>query len=476
MMSIPDWVPDATFYQIFPDRFANGNPENDPANVQPWGSPPTRWHYQGGDLAGITAHLDYLQDLGITALYLNPIFHSTANHRYHIIDYFKIDPFLGELTDFQTLVKELHRRDMRIILDGVLNHCGRGFFAFDDVLENGPHSPYLDWFHINGFPLDAFGRGPARKYSAWWNIKDLPKFNTDNPAVRRYLFDMTRYWLDQGIDGWRLDVPNEIDDDGFWAEYRALVEHANPEAYLTGEIWLVDPKWVDEQHFHGQMNYPLRLAILNELSADMSGEPGGEAPGGGAPKMGLRAHLQAAQKTFALPTRMAMYNLLGSHDTRRVHTVLRSQRPKLLLAYAAMFAMPGAPAIYYGDEIGLRGGNEPASRGAFPWDETQWDHELRHWIKTLIGLRKQSAALRRGELRLLPSKDESLLAFERVHQGDCMVVLLNFSGQSQTYKVNKGHYHDLFSGQHYAANQSINLTPWGTAWLQADKHQNREEI
>ena len=452
-MSIPDWVPDSVFYQIFPDRFANGDPGNDPANVRPWGSPPTRWHYQGGDLAGITQRLDYLQDLGIIALYLNPIFHSTANHRYHTTDYFKVDPFLGDLDDFKTLLNEAHRRGMRLIIDGVLNHCGRGHFAFADVLENGPRSPYLDWFHIERFPLKAFSRGPALNFTGWWDIKDLPKFNTDNPSVRKHLFGMTRYWTELGLDGWRLDVPNEIDDDEFWAEYRALVTGINPDAYLVGEIWTLSTRWVDEQHFHGLMNYPLRSAIQGELL----GDPDAAA---------LRAHLRIAAGTYSLDTRLVMYNLLGSHDTSRLISRLHGHRAKTRLAYAALLGLPGVPSIYYGDEVGLRGGKEPASRGAFPWDESQWDQELRAWIQKLIALRQRLPALRRGELTDKTPQGDDFLVFERRLDQESVTLLLNFSDQTQRYPVLDGGQADLLADVTYAPSEDVIVAPWSATWLQ----------
>jgi glycosidase len=162
-MTVPYWVQDAVFYQIFPDRFANGDPSNDPPNVKAWGSPPTIWDFQGGDLRGVIQRLDYLLDLGVNAIYLNPIFQATSTHRYNTSDYFQIDPKLGTLADFRALLDAAHRNGMRVIIDGVFNHCGRGFFAFADLLENGEHSPYKDWFHVKKFPLDAYGHGDIQE-------------------------------------------------------------------------------------------------------------------------------------------------------------------------------------------------------------------------------------------------------------------------------------------------------------------------
>lgn len=384
-MTVPAWVYDSIFYQIFPDRFLNGDPANDPPNKQQWGTMPDIVHFQGGDLAGIQKKLDYLYDLGINAIYLNPIFLSPSTHRYNTVDYYAIDPKLGSMSDFKSLLAAAHQKGMRIILDGVFNHCGRGFFAFNDILENEGDSPYLNWFHVQRFPLNAFTPGKSTNYTAWWGFKSLPKFNTDYPAVRKYLLEVSRYWIDQGIDGWRLDVPNEIDDDHFWAEFRQVVRDANPNAYLIGEIWELDPRWVDDRHFDGLMNYPIRKAILGLLK----GEEDGAA---------FRKAVDAVVNAYPYANVLAMYSLLGSHDVERIRTLLNGSVEKTSLAFTLLYGLPGIPAIYYGDEIGMEGGRDPDCRRAFIWDEKKWSHTLHGHIRLLNQIRMAYTALRRGDI------------------------------------------------------------------------------
>ncbi len=213
----PEWVRDAVFYQIFPDRFAKSERVRKASNLETWESPPTVHGYKGGDLLGVVEHLDYLQDLGITALYFNPVFQSASNHRYHTHDYYQVDPMLGGNAALRELVDACYERGLKIVLDGVFNHSSRGFFQFNDILENGPHSAYLDWFNIRELPLKAYSGedGDRLGYDAWWGLPALPKFNTDTSAVRDFLWNVGTYWLEFGIDGWRLDVPNEIGDDAF---------------------------------------------------------------------------------------------------------------------------------------------------------------------------------------------------------------------------------------------------------------------
>ena len=416
-MTVPNWVKDSVFYQIFPDRFANGNPANDPPNVQPWGATPTVRGFQGGDLAGIIQKLDVLVDLGINGIYLNPIFLSASTHRYDTMDYFRIDPKLGSLEDFNALITAAHQRNIRVVLDGVFNHCSRGFFAFNDILENGVDSPYLDWFHVHRLPLRAYEHGHARNYEAWWGIKSLPKFNTSNQAVRRYLLSVARYWIEQGADGWRLDVPNEIDDDSFWAEFRETVYQANPQAYTIGEIWEADPRWANATHFDGLMNYPLRAALQQFLTGQMS----------------ARQFQQRIESLLALYPRenvYAMYNLLGSHDTERILTFLDGDLRKVRLAFLFLFAFPGVPSVYYGDEIGLPGGKDPDCRRAFPWDLEQWDQNLRGWVKQLIAIRKESAALRQGDYQtLFADEQRSIYAFARRQDNERVLIAMNAAGE-----------------------------------------------
>ena len=419
-MGIPTWVRDAVFYQIFPDRFANGNPENDPPNVQPWGTVPDRVHFQGGDFEGIVQNIDYLIDLGINAIYLNPIFLSPSTHRYNTVDYYRIDPKLGSITDFQRCLDRLHHHHIRLILDGVFNHCGRGFFAFNDLMENGAESPYRDWFHVKKFPVRAYTPGKARNYLGWWGYKSLPKFNTGHPAVRQYIMDVAKNWTEVGIDGWRLDVANEIDDDSFWTEFRSIVKTANPEAYLLGEIWDINPRWVGENHFDGLMNYPFRSAILNLLNA-----PGSV--------LDFITAIKAIVEAYPAENLAGMYLLLGSHDTERIKTLLNGDQLKLQLAYSLLFAFPGVAAIYYGDEIGMEGGRDPQCRRAFAWDEETWDLELRNHIKNLVAVRKTCSPLRQGNIVLIhPDHPIPVLAILRTTPEEQMLCTFNPTGQALT--------------------------------------------
>lgn len=463
-MTVPYWVEDAVFYQIFPDRFFNGDKSNDLPNFQDWDSAPTTHGFQGGDLRGIIARFDYLLDLGITGIYLNPIFQATSNHRYNISDYYKIDPKLGTLADFKALLEIAHQNQVRIILDGVFNHCGRGFFAFNDILENQDRSLYKSWFHVLRIPVDAYSPGDAQDYLAWWKYKSLPKFNTTNPAVRKYILDVARYWIDLGADGWRLDVPNEIDDDAFWADFRRVVKQANPEAYLVGEIWDAQRRWVGDDHFDGLMNYPFRESILGLLSSKLT-------------SLEFSENLEKIINTYPRENTFAMYVPMGSHDTERLQTALGSDQARVNLAFMLQFALPGAPAVYYGDEIGLDGGKDPACRRTFPWNKNQWNSSLREYVQKLIFLRKRNVALRRGNfIRLACGDGKGCATFARVLGQEKVLIVVNPGSARRTARISVSALgladgqilHNLLgSGEFIVAGDqlTVSLPGWSGMWL-----------
>ncbi len=462
-MTVPSWVQDSIFYQIFPDRFCNGSKENDPVNVLPWVATPTNNGFHGGDLRGIIDRFYYLVDLGVNALYLNPIFLSPSNHRYNTVDYYKVDPKLGTQAELLTLLDVAHRNNVRVILDGVFNHCGRGFFAFNDILENQSSSPYVNWFHINKFPVDAYSPGDATTYTGWWKFKSLPKFNTNEPAVRNYILGVARYWIEQGFDGWRLDVPNEIDDDPFWSEFRKVVHHVNQNAYLLGEIWDGNSRWVGDVHFDGLMNYPVRTLITDLLLQKQHPAE-------------FIAGIERNLQQYPQDNVFAQYNLLGSHDTERILTVLKDSVDKLKLAFLFLFTYPGAPAIYYGDEIGITGGSDPDCRKSFIWDEGKWNYSLRQWVRQLIWLRRERVALRRGEMKFVDCRNGACLVYFRKTQDDFCLVVINPSDNPQkiTIDIKTLGFNDaielksFFSSEKFYASEGSLIVPlqaWGSNLL-----------
>ncbi len=427
-LSTPDWVPDAVFYQIFPDRFARSGRVTGLTNLEPWDSPPTPHGFKGGDLWGVLDKLDYLQDLGVNALYLCPVFQSTANHRYHTHDYYRVDPVLGGDAALRALLDAAHERGMHVILDGVFNHASRGFFQFNHILENGPASPYLDWFIIRGFPLRAYSRKKPPNYACWWDLRALPKFNTANPAVRQFIYDVARYWIEFGADGWRLDVPNEIDDDKFWQEFRRVVKKTNPQAYIVGEIWGEGHRWLQGDQFDAIMNY---VWARTALGFALGRKPPKKLRHPDHPIKPLDANQFAAamERLVSLhPQKIthAQLNLLGSHDTPRLLSLARGDTARVRLAFLLQMTAPGAPCIYYGDEVGLTGGHDPDCRAAFPWDESRWDHALRDHVRQLIGLRHALPPLRRGDwVHMHISRKQNTYVFARRYQGETALVALN---------------------------------------------------
>jgi cyclomaltodextrinase len=431
MMSIetPEWVRDAIFYQIFPDRFACSERVLKPSNLEPWDSPCTSRGFKGGDLLGVVERLDYLQDLGVTAIYFNPIFQSTANHRYHPHDYYQVDPLLGGNQAFRILLEEAHRRGMRVVLDGVFNHASRGFFQFSHIVENGPASPYVDWFIVKEFPLRPYHAPKGQQgYEAWWDLPALPKLNVVTPAVREFLWDVARYWIEFGVDGWRLDVPAEIDDDEFWQEFRRRVRAANPDAYIVGEIWHEAHRWLQGDQFDAVMNYLFTRACLGYFVGDnLLRSEAAKCGYGQIDTLDDRAFADEIQRLlglYARPVTEVQYNLLGSHDTPRFKTLARGDSSAYRLATLFLMTHPGAPAIYYGDEIGMEGGHDPGCRRGFPWDQDRWDQDLLAYVQRCIALRKAHPALRRGDFTWL-FVGHGVVAYGRRLESETLLVVLN---------------------------------------------------
>jgi neopullulanase len=427
----PEWVRHAVFYQIFPDRFSRSPRTQHPRGLRftPWGSPPQPHDFQGGDLRGIVDRLDYLQDLGITALYLTPIFSSASNHRYHTYDYLEVDPLLGGNDALRELLDEAHARDMRVVLDGVFNHASRGLWAFHHILENGPDSPYIDWFIIHGWPLRPYSSDKHHppNYEAWWSLPALPKLNTRNPGVRDMIMHVARHWIEFGIDGWRLDVPTEIDDDSFWQEFRRVVRSANPEAYIVGEIWSAAHRWLQGDQFDAVMNYPLMGAAINFFGAKSLNAAWHHRELAVAPldSAAFAARVDEIMARYDPAITYVQLNLIGSHDTPRALWLMGGDRSALRLAALFQMTMPGAPCVYYGDEIGLTGGPDPGCRAAFPWhDEPAWDRDLLDFYRAAIALRRRYPVLRTGTFEPLPSPAETY-AFRRVLDGQQAVVAFN---------------------------------------------------
>jgi len=439
-MQTPDWVKHAVFYQIFPDRFArvpDAAPISSHVALEPWDAPPTLQGYKGGNLRGVLAKLDYLQDLGIDALYFTPIFQSASNHRYHTHDYYQVDPLLGGNDALRDLLEAARARGIKVVLDGVFNHASRGFFYFNDILENGPHSPWLDWFKVQQWPVRAYDGSLPANYKSWLNNRALPEFNHDHPDVREYIMRVAEYWLRFGIDGWRLDVPFEIEAPGFWQEFRDRVKAINPDAYIVGEIWRDARQWLDGTQFDAVMNYLFTGPTIAFAAGDRVVREYVEAPDY-YPYPALDAAGYCAKMTDLLALypweiQLAQLNLLSSHDTARILTVAGGDRASVQLSVLLQMTFPGAPCIYYGDEVGLPGALDPDSRRSFPREE-DWDRPLWQMHKDLIALRRQYPALRTGHYR--PLYAEGLVyVCERSLEGETLMIAANAGESPATAQV-----------------------------------------
>jgi len=493
----PEWSKNATWYQVFVDRFRNGNAENDPNPVRPWTSAwftPSPWErksgkefyedyvyhrFYGGDLQGLEGQLGYLKDLGVTALYLNPIFQARSPHKYDTTDYRHVDEHFGKVGDYAQVASEedlldpatwkwtdsdeifleflrkAHAQGFKVVIDGVFNHVGTAHPAFQDLLAKGRHSRFADWFEVTSWK-------PFR-YQGWAGFGELPVFKKGDGGfasaeVRDHLFAITRRWMDpdgdgdpsDGIDGWRLDVPNEIPGP-FWEDWRRLVKSINPEAYISGEIWDRADSWLEGNRFDAVMNYPFAAAAVDWL-------------GGGRKGRATSAFVtELADLRMAYPRAAtdSLMNLLDSHDTDRLVSMFanpgrdydRMNRPqddnpdydqgkpspecyaraRLLALLQATYV--GAPMIYYGDEVGMWGADDPSCRKPMLWKDLEPYQDAKHdfvmedqlqWYRRVFGLRRAHPALRTGSLHTLLVDDEQRLwVFERAGGGEKLLVALN---------------------------------------------------
>lgn len=439
----PDWVKNGIVYQIFPDRFCNGDKSNDVEGVLPWGEDVTSKSMFGGDLQGIIDKLDYLDDLGINIIYLTPIFLSSTNHKYNTADYYKIDPSFGDLEKAKELIQKCHEKGIKILLDAVFNHSGSDFFAFKDVIEKGEASKYKDWFFINNYPVDT----DKVNYTTFaTDVSTMPKLNTHNPEVKKYLLEVAEYWIKEiGIDGWRLDVSDEVDHQ-FWKAFRKTVKAANPEAIIIGEIMHESSTWMRGDEMDGFMNYPVRELLLDffarqAITADK-----------------FQEELTSYDVLYMKEINENLFNLLGSHDTPRFLTECKEDTDKLKLSIAFQYTYIGLPYIYYGDEVGMTGATDPYCRGCMIWEEEKQNKDLLSFYKKMNSIRKTEKTLVHGEYINLYSEN-ALLVYKRVLDDEEILVILNNDENSSTLALDglQGIYVDLIEDKEIIIQKNIQL-------------------
>lgn len=424
VLTTPKWVEKTVWYQIFPERFANGRPELSPKGVMPWGSEPTSENFMGGDLWGVIDKLDYLQELGVNGLYLCPIFTANANHKYDTVDYYNVDPHFGGNDAFKALVQEAHKRGMKVMLDAVFNHIGDQSPLWLDVVEKGKDSKYADWFWIHQFPV--YPEVPKDQWDFWnfnyetfGNVIQMPKLNTENEACRAYLLDVARHWVEEfDIDGWRLDVANEVDHE-FWRDFRKVVKDLKPDCYILGEIWHEGMAWLRGEQYDSLMNYPMTQAMTDFFAQNLSN------------KEGFMSDVSRSYMSYPRHVNEAMFNLLDSHDTSRILSLCGGNKAKAKLAFLFMFTQVGSPCIYYGDEIaleGARGMGTEGNRACMEWDENKQDLEFKSFIQSLIQLRKAHPELNQPNIEWLEVDDEHCIAYRR---GELVFVLNNSDTSKQ---------------------------------------------
>lgn len=415
-----EWVRRSTVYQIFVERFLMGNAEKACEYINlDWNDIPTPKSFAGGDLAGITAKLPYLREMGFGCIYLTPVFTAPSNHKYDTVDYTQVDPMFGGNEALRQLVEAAHAMNIKVVLDAVFNHVSWHFAPFQDVVRNGKDSPYYDWFMIDGDTVDL----ETPNYERFGHVPYMPKLNTCNPAVEAYLLDIAGMWTrDYHIDGWRLDVSDEVSHT-FWRAFRRHIKAISPDVYITGENWHDAGPWLRGDEFDGIMNYAFTKAAMDYFVSEA------------IDATGLCDRLTGLLMRYSDTTNAMLLNLLDSHDTHRFLSLLGGNVARLRCALALLYCYVGTPMVYYGTEVGLLGGYDPDCRRPFPWDETKWEATLPELIRRLNGYRTLPV-LQEGDIRLRAEQDVFILY--RTYEAQTMTLLVNLSGAERVVRLADG--------------------------------------
>ena len=418
MFEVPQWAANKVVYQIFPSRFAT----TQPVDKELWYKAPiTPMDDLHGNLRGIIEHLDYIKDLGIDVVYLTPIFKSNSCHKYDTIDYYQVDPSFGTTEDLKELVQKSHERGMKVVLDAVYNHTGREFFAFQDILEKGEKSKYLDWYFIDELPpRGEWGEIPNFKCFGYYG--GMPKLNLKNPEVEKYITDVACYWIKEcDIDGWRLDVGDEISH-FFWKNFRKAIKAVKKDMLIIGEIWHYAGDFLEGDEWDTVMNYPFYLNLI-DLLADEKINVSQFVQNLGY----LKGRLN--KKCYPL-----MWNLIDSHDTARFLHLCHDNKKKQHLAAAFQLLMPGMPMVYYGDEYAMPGANDPDCRRGMYWDEEYQDKEMYNWYKKLMQIRKAHACIVGGEMiETITNDDEDTIVMIRKNGEETIAMLFNCGNSAKEF-------------------------------------------
>ena len=415
------WLQESIIYQIFPDRFCNGNSVINPKNTKPWGYPYVDYHSKfGGDIQRIIDKLDYLEDLGINVIYLTPIFKSSSNHKYNTEDYYTIDPEFGSNELVKELIDKCHKKNIKIIFDAVFNHSGDDFFAFKDVLINQKNSKYSDWYIINNFPVST----EKINYYTFGNAhKNMPKLNTSNPEVTKYLLDVAKFWIKEyKIDGWRLDVCDEVSHT-FWKKFRDTIKSVNKDAIIIGEIMHEANNFLKGDQLDSIMNYPIKFACVDFFA-----------------KKNITAReflniLGQNRMLYMNSINKQLLNLIGSHDTARFLTECHDNIEKMKLAICFQFTYVGVPYIYYGDEIGLCCGEDPQNRKCMIWNEKFQNHDLLNFYKKMITIRKKHPTFVHGDFKEI-SGENNILSYSREYNNEKYIIIINNNDHSEYIDLN----------------------------------------